>query len=230
MILVRQFALLLLVVAAAGQAQVVVDRMAAVVNKQVIMESELDQEMRLEALLEGQPPAGARLGTPEALHVLDQMVDRALLEQTIRQSDVPSPSPDEVAQRLKDIRARIPGADTESGWKARLAADDLTQRDVENHVMAEFRVLHYIDLRFRGLVRVDKTEIAAYYQEKFLPQLRRQGAPEPPLADVSDKIEKVLVEQRLDEMLNEWLQTLRLQAHIEKMLAAPSVPPRGANP
>ncbi len=34
----------------------------------------------------------------------------------------------------------------------------------------------------------------------------------------------------MGDMLNEWLQTLRAQAHIEKMVASGSNPAHGANP
>jgi hypothetical protein len=53
-----------------------------------------------------------------------------------------------------------------------------------------------------------------------VPELRKQGAPDPPLNEVSEKIEKIVIEQRIDELLNDWLQTLRSQAHIEKMNGA----------
>lgn len=227
MMLVRQLALLLLPGVAAVQAQVVVDRMVAVVNKRVIMESKLDQEVRLARLLAGKPPAGAKLDPAEAALTLEQLIDRALLEQQILRDDMETPSPEELARRVNEIRARTPGLETEEGWKARLAADDLTPQDVEQRISAEYSVLHYIDVRFRGLVRVDKAAIAAFYQEKFLPELRRRGAPEPPLAEVADKIEKILVEQRVDEMLNDWLKTLRSQAQIENVLAAPAASDHG---
>ena len=63
--------------------------------------------------------------------------------------------------------------------------------------------------------------IAAYYQDKFLPEVRKRNAAEPKLAEVSAKIEQILAEQRVDAMLTNWLKTLRAQAHIEKMLPAP---------
>ena len=43
------------------------------------------------------------------------------------------------------------------------------------------------------------------------------AASAPLLADVSGKVEKILVEQRMDTMLNELLQNLHAQAHIERM-------------
>lgn len=229
MMMVRQFACLLLGISAV-QAQVVVDRMVAVVNKRVIMESKLDQEVRLERLLEGKPPAGAKLDPAEAALMLEQLIDRNLLEQQILRGDMETPSDAEVAQRIQEVRARTPGLEAEEGWKARLAADDLTELDVERRISSEFSILHYIDVRFRYLVRVDKAGIDAFYRDKFLPELRRRGAPEPALPDVSDKIEKILVEQRVDEMLNDWLKTLRGQAQIENFLAPPNAPGTGGRP
>ena len=229
MMVIRQLAGLMLGIAAI-QSQVVVDRIVAVVNKRVIMESKLDEEVRLGRLLQGKPPAGAKLDPAEASFTLEQLIDRALLEQQILHGDMETPSPEEVARRVNEIRSRTPGLETEEGWRARLAADDLTQQDVERRIVSEYSVLHYIDVRFRNLVRVDKAAIAAFYQDKFLPELRHRGVPEPPLAEVSDKIEKVLVEQRVDEMLNDWLKTLRAQAQIENLLSLTNAPGTGAHP
>src|SRR5215471_21752258 len=107
MTLFLQLALLLPLGTAAGQTQVVVvDRMVAVVNKQVIMESKLDQEVRLERLFEGKPPAGPQLETPEKTSALEQLVDRELLEQQIPRDNIDAPSPEEVARRVNEIRAR----------------------------------------------------------------------------------------------------------------------------
>ncbi|HKR97304.1 MAG TPA: hypothetical protein VJW55_18160, partial [Candidatus Angelobacter sp.] len=72
-------------------------------------------------------------------------------------------------------------------------------------------------------------DIETYYQEKFLPEVRKRNATAPALADVSDKIEQILVEQRIDTLLSDWLKTLRAQAHIETM-SAPSAPAAGTAP
>lgn len=220
MTLFRQLALILatstavLCGDAACRAQLVVDRIAAVVNRRVILESELDQSVRVEALLQNRPLSETTSSRREAL---DQWIDRILLEQQIVESDVVDPTAEELAARLKEVRAQVNGATTDEGWQKALAVYGLTEHDVEDHLISEFRVLRFVDLRLRGLVRVDKTAIAEYYQDKFLPELARRGAPAPPLADVSDKIEKILVEQRMDTMLNDLLQNLRAQAHIERM-------------
>lgn len=210
----RHFLVLLLLCGAVCAQPAVVDRMVAVVNKRVILESELDQTVRVELLLQNRPLNDEDSARTETL---EQLIDRRLLEQQMAQPDVVDPTPDELASRVKLVRDHVTGAATDQGWESALAAYGVTRRDVEEHLISEFRVLHFVDLHFRGLVQIDKSAIAAYYNEKLLPQLSRQGAPAPPLADVSDKIEKVLAEERLDGMLSNWLQTLRAQARIQRM-------------
>ena len=204
------------------------DPMVAVVNKHVILESELDQAVRVEYLMQGKPLA--KVSSADSVAVLDRLVDRALLEQQILHPEMLAPTPEELADQVKEVRQQVPGAATDAGWKSLLASYDLTQQDIEDHLVSEVRELRFVDLRFRGLVRVDKNDISNYYQQKFLPQLRSQGAAEPPLAQVSGQIEKILAEQSIDDMLNRWLETLRAQAHIEKMIPVPASTPGGSKP
>jgi parvulin-like peptidyl-prolyl isomerase len=200
------------VVATAAQ---VVDRMVAVVNKRVIMQSELDQESRLECLLQSKPLE--KLTSEDSAATLERLIDRALLEQQISKEADLDPDSDELKSALNDLRKQIPQADTEDGWKRLLSSYGLTEQDVEEHLTAQMRVLRFVDLRFRGLVRIDKAAVETYYQQKFVPEVRQRGATEPPLPEVSAKIEKILVEQRIDEMLGRWLEALRAQAHIQKI-------------
>ncbi len=202
--------------------------MVAVVNKHVILESELDQAVRVEYLMQGKPLD--KVSSADSVAVLDRLVDRALLEQQILHPEMLAPTPEELADQVKEVRQQVPGAATDAGWKSLLATYDLTQQDIEDHLVSEVRELRFVDLRFRGLVRVDKNDISNYYQQKFLPQLRSQGAAEPPLARVSGQIEKILAEQSIDDMLNRWLETLRAQAHIEKMIPVPASTPSGSKP
>jgi hypothetical protein len=209
-----------LLLAGVAQAQVV-DRMVAVVNRHVILESELDQATRVEFLLQGKPINALTYADRTA--VLERLIDRSLLDQQMVNPAMLDPTPEELKAKVEEVRQGIPGASTNENWKTILAGYGLAQRDVEEQLASQFRILRLIDLRFRGLVRVDKEAIAAYYQDRFLPEVRKRNASEPKLAEVSNKIEQILAEQRIDELLNNWLKTLRAQAHIERMLPATAV-------
>jgi hypothetical protein len=208
---------IVLLLAGMAQAQVV-DRMVAVVNKHVILESELDQATRVEFLLQSKPIE--RLTSVDQTAVLERLIDRSLLDQQIVNPAMLDPSPEELKAKIEELRQGIPGASINENWKSILTGYGLTQQDVEEQLTSQFRILRFIDLRFRGLVRIDKKAIAAYYEDRFVPEVRKRNASEPQLSEVSDKIEQILAEQRIDELLNNWLKTLRNQAHIERMLPA----------
>lgn len=195
--------------------QEVVDRMVAVVNKQVILQSELDDAAHIEFLLQGKPLSAVT--GPEMDAVLDRLIDQALLQQQIVDNSVLEFATDEVANQIRDVRSNIPGATEDEKWLAMLAAYGVNEHDVALHIDAQLRILKFIDLRFRTLARADRASVANYYNQKLIPELRKQGAAEPPLSQVSDRIEEILTEQRINELLNSWLQALRSQANIEKM-------------
>ena len=208
--------LLLLALAACATAEVV-DRIVAVVNRQVILQSQLEQAARVEFLLQGR--SLDQLNQTEMQAVLDRMIDQDLLEQQIVHTPMLDPTTEELAARLHEVREQIPGAGDDAAWRRMLGSYGVTEKDVQQQLAIQLRILRFIDLRFRNLAHVDRASINNYYTDKLLPELHKQGAPEPPLNQVSDKIEKILVEQRIDEMLNTWLQTLRSQTHIQKMTA-----------
>jgi peptidyl-prolyl cis-trans isomerase SurA len=208
-----KFALILALLAtASGQ---VVDRMVAVVNKQVILQSELEEAEHIDFLLQGK--SLDQLTSSEMEAALDRFIDQALLRQQIVDGSLVEPVADEISSRIRDLRSQIPGAAEEQKWKAMLDAYAVTEQDLQMHIASELRILKFVDLRFRTLARVDRGTISNYYNQTLLPGLRKQGAPEPPLSQVSDKIQQILTEQHINELLNSWLQALRSQAQIEKM-------------
>src|SRR6476660_1522674 len=177
---------ILLLLGSFARAQVV-DRMVAVVNKRVILESELDQTARVEFLLQGKPIG--TLTQADRAAVLERLIDRALLDQQIVNPAMLDPTPVELAAKIKEIRSGMPGAAADERWNAVLAGYGLIQQDVEEQLASQFRILRFIDLRFRGLVRVEKDAITAYYQDRFLPEVRKRNGAEPKLSEVSDRIE-----------------------------------------
>ncbi|MGH9651101.1 MAG: hypothetical protein ACRD3I_11605 [Terriglobales bacterium] len=108
----------------------------------------------------------------------------------------------------------MPGAQTEEGWQAAYLRYGLTAPVLQERVARQLDLERYIDQRFRPTVFVDASSVELYYREKLLPQLQRAGPP-PPLAEVRARIERILSEERLNELLASWMKTLREQAEIE---------------
>ena len=74
--------------------------------------------------------------------------------------------------------------------------------------------MRLVDAHLRPTVQIDSKTIEAYYQEKFVPQLKQSGAGEVSLADVSGKIRELLTEEKVSELLVSWLQTLRSESKV----------------
>jgi hypothetical protein len=200
----------------------IVDRIVATVNGQPILQSDWDIELRCEAFLDQRPLQF----TPEAGRAsLDRLVDQELLRQQIRTFQLQRAGDDRLRARLDEIRRQIPGAAGDSGWQAALGRYGLTQSEVEERVADQVEILHFIEIRLRPTVHVDRRSIEAYYYDTLLPQLRQKGAKQAPLGEVSPQIEEILSQQALDALLSDLLRDLRQQSEIRIDDAVMSQPP-----
>lgn len=201
----------------AAQTAVVLDRVVAVVNRHVILESDIDDEIRLSVIDPDQAGAGA-LSRQRAL---EQLVSQALVEQQIRQEDAEAamPKPAEVEARVSELRRQLPACAHENcasdaGWNAFLAAHGLTPDQVTAYMRHRMEILRFIELRFRAGIHISEPEIAAYYRNTLLPQYKT-GEHVPPLNQVSSRIEQILLEQQVNVLFDQWLTNLRKQGNVE---------------
>lgn len=203
-------------VAQSGSA-VPLDSVVAVVNRQAILSSDIDDDIQLSVL---DPAPGAR-GTMTRQHALDELISRALIQQQVRREDLPAIEPRgaEVTARMDEIRKQLPACvrahcETDAGWKAFLAAHNLTQYRVQAYLRNRMEILRFIEARFRQGIQIPEQQIETYYHETLLPQYPA-GASVPPLNQVSSRIEEILLEQQVNELFDSWLENLRSQGDVE---------------
>ncbi len=203
---------LLIGMALAASAGEIIDRIVAVVNGQPILESEWDEAVRCEAFLDGRPLEQV---TPEAQRAaLERLIDQELLHQQATAYRFPPLADDDVQKRMVEIRSQLSGAGDDRAWKTALQKYGISEAEFADRVRAELEIVRFLDVRLRPAIRVDQRSVQAYYRDTFLPQLRKAGAKEVPLAVVAPKIREVLVQQRMGEMLNQWIKALREQSDI----------------
>lgn len=196
-----------------GQKAVVLDHVVAVINGSVILNSDVQEEMRLAVL---QPFSDPGRNTPN--RALQRLIDRALILQQMRTAEeLTPPSPEEVQQRLNEVRRLIPECapyhcETNAGWQAFLKAKGLTEKEVEGHWKERMMILAFIQSRFGSGVRITPAEIADYYHKVLIPQLHAQSAPA--LTTVSSRIEEILLQRRVSSLLLEWLQSLKSEGSV----------------
>jgi peptidyl-prolyl cis-trans isomerase SurA len=198
---------------ARAQKPEVLDHVVAVINGSVILESDVQEEMRLAVL---QPFSDPGRNTPK--RALQRLIDRDLILQQMRTAEeLTPPSPEEVQQRVNELWSLIPECtqyhcETDAGWQAFLKAKGLTQKEVEAHWKQRMMILAFIQSRFGSGVRITQAEIADYYHKVLVPQLKGKTAP--PLQTVSSRIEEILLQQRVSSLLLEWLQSLKSEGSV----------------
>jgi peptidyl-prolyl cis-trans isomerase SurA len=198
-----------------SSAPVVLDRAVAVVNRQVILSSDLDDEIRLSIL---EPDRGGELTAQQAL---EQLISRTLIVQQIHEQDFQSvdPTPEQVEARVAELRKELPACvhencASDAGWEKFLAANGLTPARVESYLRYRLEILSFIEQRFRQGIQITQQQIETYYHDTLLPQYR-PGETVPPLDQVSSRIQEILLEQQVNVLFDNWLANLRQQGDVE---------------
>jgi len=197
----------------AARAAEVIDRIVATVNGRIILQSDWDEALGYEALLNGRNVS--EFSDDDRRAVLDRLIDQELLSEQTKSADAQHASPAEASARVAEARRQYPEAATDAGWQALLAKYHLTEKDLLTHVQQQIDLMRLVDARLRPSIQIDSKTIEAYYRDKFVPQLRQSGGGDVSLAEVSSKIRELLTEEKVSELLVSWLQTLRSEGHVQ---------------
>jgi len=196
---------------------VVLDHVVAVVNNHAILWSDLEDGIRLSIL----DPGNIGQGQLTEQHALQELISRTLIEQQIRQEDLQSvmPTQDEINARLEEIRKQLPACVrqncvSDDGWKAFLVAHHLTQARVETYIRYRLEILRFIEQRFRQGIQISQQQIEDYYNKTLLPQYG-PGEAVPSLSGVAPRIQEILLQQQVNVLFDNWLDSLRQQGDVE---------------
>jgi hypothetical protein len=198
--------------AGAAEAGEIIERIVVTVNNRVILQSDLDDEVRIEAFLNNKPVGS--ISDADRSAALSRLIDRALIDQQADEVNLRRATDEEVAQQVRQIRSQHPAGARDDTWQQALRAYGLDESDVAARVRTQLDEMRFIDQRFRPAVRISLGEVQRYYRNQFLPEMQKAGAEPRPLKEVQPQIEEVLTQERLNNMLSNFLQTLRGQASI----------------
>jgi peptidyl-prolyl cis-trans isomerase SurA len=196
----------------------IVDRIVATVNGHIILQSDWEDALRFEAFTSNR--SMGQLTAEDRKASLDRLIDQELLREQMRSADFLHATTEEVSTRVAEIRKQYSLADNEQGWTAALNRYSLTEDELRSRISSELDALRLVDARLRPSVNIDSKSIESYYNQELLPQLRQSGAKDVALTDVSPKIKELLTEQKVNELLLAWLQTLRAGSNIRTEAAS----------
>jgi len=192
----------------------IVDRIVAIVNGQIILQSDWDDAIRYQALVENRAPDAISADARKA--ALDHLIDQELLKEQMNVADFRPASEEDVARQISEIRKQHPEAEGTEGWNKLLAAYGFTEADLKQCVASQIDLMRLVDEHLRPNVSIDSSTIEGYYNQELLPQLRQSGAEDVPLAEVTPKIKELLTQEKVNELLVAWLHNLRSSSDIRK--------------
>ncbi|QHN04363.1 peptidylprolyl isomerase [Granulicella sp. WH15] len=192
----------------------VIDRVVAVVNGDLILESDVDEERRFAAF----EPYGDRAQFSRD-RAVERLIDRTLILQQTRLQPEEGVTSAAVKEQLQSLRRDIPACkqyhcETDAGWAKFVADQGFTVAEVERRWQQRMQTLKFVEVRFRMGIRISPEEIKSYYDKTFVPAYSRQQDTPPTLESVSDRIQEVLLEQQVTSLLEDWLKTLRAQGTV----------------
>jgi len=196
------------------QCATVVDRIVATVNGQIILQSDWEDAIRYQALVNNRPLDAATLDDRKS--ALDHLIDQELLKEQMRASDFRHASDDEVAQQIREIRKQYAETDNSQTWGGLLSRYGLTEEELKQHAAAQIDLMRLVDEHLRPNVNIDSNSIESYYNQELLPQLRKTGAEDVPLTQVTPEIKELLTQQKVNELLVAWLHNLRSGSDIRQ--------------
>lgn len=166
------------------------------VGQQTITQLQLDEEIRITALLNRRQVA-RDVETRRA--AADRLVEQLLIQREMEQSRYPLPGQEDLDLYLEQIRAQNGG---EAGLAKALATYNLTEGTLRQHLEAQLVTLRFIEYRFRPDVAISDEEIEAAYKGEAGKNATRES------------IRTTLMEARTDAALNAWLAERRRQVNI----------------
>ena len=196
--------LTLLVVAAAAQA-VVLDRIAASIGRQVILESDIARSIRVAAFLDQKPPD---LGGESKRRAAERLVDQVLMLREAAENRVVLPGDEDALKLLATAKTQFATPDQ---YESALRQYQITERDLRNHLLGGFRMLRFTDLRFRPEVQVGEDELADFYQILAAGWKRNPNGSVPTLEESRSQVRQILMDQKALQKLDSWLASARVQ-------------------
>ena len=187
--------------------QEIVDRIAARVENDIILLSDVRALSRYQQFLDGKSETDAQ--------ILDRLIDQWMVRTEADVSRFPHPSDAEIDRGLERLRNSFTPAEQ---YEARRKQSGLSAAEVRGIVASQLYLSNYLDSRFRPAVQVDSKAIEDFYENAVVPQAKARGQDPPTLDAAHDLIQEALAQRGINEQAEKWLKESRARLHIENLL------------
>ncbi len=191
------------------------DRVVAFVNGEVVLDSDVNEEQRFEAI----QPYRNNAGEPTRDQEIERLINRDLILQQAKMQTEINVMDAEVDGQIGGLRKTLAackqfGCETDAGWSRFLASHGFRVAEFKDRWRQRMEVLAFIDARFGVGTTVSGAQVREFYQSTMLPQYAKAHVKPAPLNAVEGRIRDVLQQEQVSNLLRDWLQSLRAQGSI----------------
>jgi hypothetical protein len=188
-------------------AQEVVDRIAARVENDIILDSDIRTLSRYQLLVDGKSESDAQ--------ILDRLIDQWIVRTEAEVARLPLPSDAEIQRSVERLQKSF--GSTEE-YEARKKQSGLNDAEIRGIAASQLYLSNYLDSRFRPSVQIDPKTIEDFYLKSIVPLAKSRGQEPPSLENARDSIQEALVQRGINDEADRWLIESRARLHIEKLL------------
>ena len=201
--------------------KVVLDSVIAIINGDVLLQSDVEQERRFEALQ--LLPANENNDVRAAEH----LITRTLILQQMKEQNQSSPdvTAEDVDKSIEELKKQLPGClptrcQSAAGWQSYLSEKGLTPEEVQERWRERLVVVSYLNLRFRTGARVPMDQVQAYYDKNLVPQFAAKHEKPPTVKALRPRIEEILLQEQVSKQIDDWEATLRQEGSVQILVPA----------
>jgi peptidyl-prolyl cis-trans isomerase SurA len=193
---------LAIVLAAALVRGEIVDRIAIIVNKRVVKDSDIELDLRVTAFLNQTPVSRTPAARKESAQ---RLIDQLFIRDEIAHGDSESAPVAEGQRLLTDLKKTRFNNDI--AYQNALRSHGITEDDLKEKLFFQTTVLRFIDIRFKPGIFVTDNEIKTEYDAH---RQQYRGT----LEATRDAIEDKIAGERVNKLLFDWLAQRRKEAKI----------------
>ena len=197
----------LLTFAAALPAQTVIDRIAARVENDIILLSDVRHLGKYQMLVDGK--------SEEETKLLDRLIDQWVVQLEADASRFPRPSDAEVDQSVAALKNSF---GSPQKYEQRKLQSGLSDAEIRDELATQLSLTNYLDSRFRPAVQVDAKAIEEFYKTSVLPRAQARGQEPPSLESSRETIQEALVQKQIDNQADQWLKESRARIHVHRVM------------
>jgi hypothetical protein len=200
-------ALFLLSGGCVARAQKVIDRIAARVDTDIVLLSDVRGLAQYQQFVDGKSETEAE--------ILDRLIDQWIVRTEAKAALFPAPNDEDVNRSLERLKRSF-SSPTE--YEERKKQSGLTDDDIRRILRSQLYLSNYLDSRFRASIQIDDKAIQDFYQTRVVPRAESRGQTPPTLDAARDFIHEALVQRAINEQADKWLKESRARLHVENLL------------